>query len=106
MSKAFHYHFENFNWLATNHILSTFLESFAALTARRKGESDEDYIARQVSLKSDLERKLIVLVHSVFQALLAVGLLELRPWKPRTVGALGVIASVLNCYMVSPHSAI
>lgn len=73
----------------------------AALTAKRKGESDEEYIARQVSIKSELERKLIVLVHSVFQALLAVGLLELRPWKPRTVGALGVIASVLNCYMVS-----
>lgn len=36
------------------------------------------------------------------QALLAVGLLELRPWKPRTVGMLGIIASALNCYMLFP----
>lgn len=31
-----------------------------------------------------------------------MGLLELRPWKPRTVGALGVIASIMNCYMLYP----
>ncbi len=31
-----------------------------------------------------------------------MGLLELRPWKPRTVGALGIIASVMNCYMLYP----
>lgn len=36
------------------------------------------------------------------QALLAVGLLELRPWKPRTVGILGIVASALNCYMLFP----
>lgn len=36
------------------------------------------------------------------QALLAMGLLQLRPWKPRTVGALGVIASAMNCYMLFP----
>jgi len=29
-----------------------------------------------------------------------MGLLELRPWKPRTVGALGIIASIMNCYML------
>lgn len=34
------------------------------------------------------------------QAALAAGLLELRPWKPRTVGAIGVLASVMNCYML------
>lgn len=26
-----------------------------------------------------------------------MGLLELRPWKPRTVGAIGVLTSVINC---------
>ena len=36
------------------------------------------------------------------QALLAMGLLELRPWKPRTVGALGIAASLLNCWMLYP----
>lgn len=37
------------------------------------------------------------------QALLAVGLLQLRPWKPRLVGALGTIASAINCYMCGLH---
>ena len=31
-----------------------------------------------------------------------MGLLELRPWKPRTVGAIGVITSLMNCYMLYP----
>lgn len=41
------------------------------------------------------------------QALLAVGLLQLRPWRPRAVGALGVVASAINCYMCGsspPHA--
>ena len=36
------------------------------------------------------------------QAALAVGLLGLRPWKPRTVGFLGVVASAMNVYMLFP----
>ena len=36
------------------------------------------------------------------QAMLAVGLLQLRPWKPRFVGFLGTVASLLNCYMLFP----
>ena len=28
-----------------------------------------------------------------------MGLLQLRPWKPRAVGALGIVASAINCYM-------
>lgn len=36
------------------------------------------------------------------QTLLAAGLLQLRPMKPRTVGLIGVIASVMNCYMLYP----
>lgn len=36
------------------------------------------------------------------QAALAAGLLQLLPWKPRTVGALGVIASAMNCYQLCP----
>jgi hypothetical protein len=31
-----------------------------------------------------------------------VGLLQLLPWKPRTVGALGVVASTMNCYLLLP----
>lgn len=36
------------------------------------------------------------------QTLLAAGLLQLRPMKPRTVGLIGVIASLMNCYMLYP----
>jgi hypothetical protein len=36
------------------------------------------------------------------QAALAAGLLELRPWRPRTVGVLGIVASLMNCYMLYP----
>lgn len=39
------------------------------------------------------------------QAALAVGLLQLRPWKPRTVGFLGIVASAINCYMLTPAVA-
>ena len=35
-------------------------------------------------------------------ALLAMGLLQKLPFKPRTVGLLGVVASAMNCYMLLP----
>ena len=35
----------------------------------------------------------------LLQAALAMGLLELRPWSPRTVGAIGTLTSLMNCYM-------
>jgi hypothetical protein len=72
------------------------------LTARRKNESDEDYARRQQDAHAELTRRTVVLVHACFQALLAMGLLELRPWKKRTVGVLGVAASLINCYMLYP----
>jgi hypothetical protein len=36
------------------------------------------------------------------QALLAAGLLQLLPFKPRTTGLLGTVASAMNCYMLLP----
>lgn len=36
------------------------------------------------------------------QALLASGLLQVLPFKPRTIGFLGVVASAMNCYMLLP----
>jgi hypothetical protein len=36
------------------------------------------------------------------QALLATGLLQLRPFKPRTTATFGVIASAMNCYLIAP----
>ena len=41
-------------------------------------------------------------VLTYLQAALAVGLLGLRPWSPRTVGAIGTLASAINCYMLFP----
>jgi hypothetical protein len=38
----------------------------------------------------------------VVQALLATGLLQLQPFKPRTTATFGVIASAMNCYMIAP----
>lgn len=39
---------------------------------------------------------------SCMQALLATGLLQLWPFKPRTTATFGVIASAMNCYMIAP----
>lgn len=39
---------------------------------------------------------------ALLQALLAVGLLQLRPFKPRLTATFGIMASVLNCYMLAP----
>jgi hypothetical protein len=69
---------------------------------QRKDESNEEYATRQAAEAAELRRHAIIFWHAVFQALLAMGLLELRPWKPRTVGALGIIASLMNCYMLYP----
>jgi len=69
---------------------------------QRKDESNEDYTVRQAADAAELRRHAIIFWHAVFQALLAMGLLQLRPWKPRTVGALGIIASAMNCYMLYP----
>ena len=41
-------------------------------------------------------------VPDLTQALLACGLLQLAPFKPRTVGLLGVVASAMNCYFLLP----
>lgn len=73
-----------------------------AMTERRAGESDDQYRERMAKTQAELNRHLLVFIHAVTQALLAMGLLELRPWKPRTVGLFGIVASVLNCYMLFP----
>ena len=41
-------------------------------------------------------------MHAVVQALLAAGLLQLRPWSQRKTAVFGVLASALNCYMLMP----
>lgn len=76
--------------------------AISALAARRPGESDEALQARQDAARDEVNTRLFTLAHAVTQALTAVGLLQLLPFKPRTVGALGTIASAMNCYMLLP----
>lgn len=78
------------------------LHALSGLLVARVGESREEYTARVDKARGEINKRLFVLVHACFQALLAMGLLELRPWKPRTVGALGIVASAMNCYLLWP----
>ena len=71
-------------------------------STRGAGEPLADWRRRQRSAAAEIDRRLLTLVHAVTQALLAVGLLQLRPWKPRTVGVIGIVASAINCYMLLP----
>lgn len=69
---------------------------------RRAGEDDAAWSQRQRDVRKELDAHLLVLVHACIQALTAAGLLQLLPFKPRTVGALGTLASAINCYMLLP----
>ncbi|PNH09763.1 Peroxisomal membrane protein 11D [Tetrabaena socialis] len=74
----------------------------AQSVVRKEGESEEDYCKRVEEVKKQINQRLLVIVHALFQAALAAGLLQLLPLKPRTVGVLGVVASAINCYMLLP----
>lgn len=75
----------------------------AALSVTRKdGESEEDYNKRVDEARKQINARLFVLVHAVIQTLLAAGLLQTLPFKPRTVGFLGTVASAMNCYLLLP----
>mmetsp|Transcript_7954 Transcript_7954/g.21223 ORF Transcript_7954/g.21223 Transcript_7954/m.21223 type:complete len:235 (+) Transcript_7954:101-805(+) len=69
---------------------------------RKENEPDEKYEARVEEARKAINQRMLVLVHGIFQALLAAGLLQYLPLKPRTTGLLGVIASAMNCYMLLP----
>lgn len=64
--------------------------------ARRKAREEE-----AAALKA-VQKRLLTLTHAVTQASLAAALSGLVPMKPRTIGALGVAASAMNCYMLMP----
>lgn len=68
----------------------------------RHDETPEQWSARQQEARTAINQRLLVLVHAVVQAALAAGLLQLLPWKPRTVGFLGVVASAMNCWLLLP----
>eukprot|EP00877_Chromochloris_zofingiensis_P005583 jgi/Chrzof1/15025/Cz09g24120.t1 len=75
----------------------------AQASARRlPNEGDVEWAKRQEAARKEINQRLLVLVHGLVQALTAVGLLQLLPFKPRTVGLLGTVASAINCYMLLP----
>jgi hypothetical protein len=83
-------------------IISECYEIAQLSNIQQDGESQEAWDMRKLKAQTEINKRLITLIHAIIQAALAVGLLGLRPWKPRTVGLLGVAASVLNCYMLYP----
>jgi hypothetical protein len=72
------------------------------MVQRKERESDEDYEARVKEAQAVINNHLFVLLHALIQGLLAGGLLQLLPFKPRTVGLLGMTASAMNCYLLLP----
>jgi hypothetical protein len=69
---------------------------------RLASESDADWAKRQEAARQEINSRLLVFIHGGLQALTAAGLLQLYPFKPRTVGLLGTLASALNCYFLLP----
>jgi len=93
-----------YSW-ASGSILTMVLEGNAILKAsarQRPGETEVDWAKRQEQARQEVSQHLLVFIHGFVQALTAIGLLQLLPWKPRTVGLWGTIASALNCYFLLP----
>jgi hypothetical protein len=74
----------------------------AVSSRRRPNESDADWARRQEAARQEVNSHLLVFIHGSLQALTAIGLLQLYPFRPRTVGLLGTLASALNCYFLMP----
>eukprot|EP01025_Chloroclados_australasicus_P051347 TRINITY_DN5974_c0_g1_i2.p2 TRINITY_DN5974_c0_g1~~TRINITY_DN5974_c0_g1_i2.p2 ORF type:complete len:239 (-),score=24.56 TRINITY_DN5974_c0_g1_i2:395-1111(-) len=73
-----------------------------SLDIKRTDEEDDEWEVKRAEMAKTVRRKVIVLVHAIIQGLLAAGLLQLRPFHPRTTATFGVLASAINCYMLMP----
>lgn len=90
---------------AMGSVLTMIIEAnnIVSVSSRRlAGESDADWAKRQEAARQEINQRMLVFIHGALQALTAVGLLQLYPFKPRTVGLLGSLASALNCYFLLP----
>ena len=56
---------------------------------------DEEEVMAMHAKKAALQKRYVALVHGLTQALLAIGLLQLLPFKPRVTGTFGIITSAL-----------
>ncbi|WIA18315.1 hypothetical protein OEZ85_009780 [Tetradesmus obliquus] len=90
---------------ALGSVLTMIIEANAILSVssrRLARESDAEWAKRQEAARQEINGRLLVFIHGGLQALTAAGLLQLYPFKPRTVGLLGTLASALNCYFLLP----
>eukprot|EP00882_Tetradesmus_deserticola_P000620 GHRQ01000677.1.p1 GENE.GHRQ01000677.1~~GHRQ01000677.1.p1 ORF type:complete len:252 (+),score=112.71 GHRQ01000677.1:194-949(+) len=90
---------------ALGSVLTMVIEADAILSLssrRMAGETDAEWAKRQEVARQEINGRLLVFIHGALQALTAAGLLQLYPFKPRTVGMLGTLASALNCYFLLP----
>ncbi|WZN66504.1 peroxisomal membrane protein 11 [Chloropicon roscoffensis] len=71
----------------------------------REGEEAEDE-RKETRAKADAMalKRTFTVCHAFVQATLALGLVDALPLKPRTLGFLGVTASVMNIYLMLPGS--
>eukprot|EP00892_Ulva_mutabilis_P006652 jgi/Ulvmu1/4359/UM002_0084.1 len=88
--------------IATITLESVTLSDGSMAVKRMQGEDEQSWQQRRAELSAATHKRALTLVHAIIQALLATGLLQLRPFKPRLTASFGVAASVLNCYMLSP----
>lgn len=69
---------------------------------RRDGEDDASWAARKAEARSKFFMLLISVANSSATAVLALGMLGKIPMKNRTLAALGVVTSAVNCYTMYP----
>ena len=67
-------------------------------------QEDMEEERRETRAKADAQalKRTFTVCHAAIQATLALGLVEAVPIKPRTLGFLGVTASVMNIYLLLP----
>ncbi|KAI8467564.1 MAG: peroxisomal biogenesis factor 11-domain-containing protein [Monoraphidium minutum] len=73
-----------------------------AAAPRKDGEGDAEWAKRQEAARAEVNGRLLVLFHALVQAGTAAGLLQVVSMRPRTVGLLGTVASIINCYFLMP----
>lgn len=70
--------------------------------ARREEEDNDAWALRKVAARKELQRRLFNIAHAMSMVVLALGLLQKIPLRQRTMGALGVFASLVSCYKMYP----
>eukprot|EP01024_Parvocaulis_polyphysoides_P068157 TRINITY_DN8268_c0_g1_i4.p1 TRINITY_DN8268_c0_g1~~TRINITY_DN8268_c0_g1_i4.p1 ORF type:complete len:259 (-),score=30.05 TRINITY_DN8268_c0_g1_i4:260-997(-) len=64
--------------------------------------NDNDEGSKVETHYRQLQQHYLKLIHAISQAFLALGLAKALPFRPRQVASFGLVASLLNCYMLYP----